>query len=202
MDTVDGRNPAPPGMYKTHVNNGINYHTNWCRISSINSIDNSLVPNTKTVNLIHSAPTNICNHWSPCKEGQIITTPLRGPPPTLCNLHLRYAKTLCFCRFLKWEDFTTYVRICHGRAANSSKARWNCNITFLPSNDFLISLKPAHQPQKCKLQFPGSYRVFYCHHSSHSWTIGSPLHIWLKPQVGTWKEKLPKCYGVPLYLYM
>ena len=70
MDTFDGRNPAPPGMYKTHVNNGINYHTNSCRISSINSIDNSLVPNTKTANLIHSAPTNICNHWSPCKEGQ------------------------------------------------------------------------------------------------------------------------------------
>ena len=23
--TVDGRNPAPPGMYKTHVNDGINY---------------------------------------------------------------------------------------------------------------------------------------------------------------------------------
>ena len=24
-DTVDGRNPAPPGMYKNLVNNGINY---------------------------------------------------------------------------------------------------------------------------------------------------------------------------------
>ena len=29
--TVDGRNPAPPGMYKTPANNGINYLSlNWC----------------------------------------------------------------------------------------------------------------------------------------------------------------------------
>ena len=32
-DTVDGRNPAPPGIYETHwnpINNGINYlHLNW-----------------------------------------------------------------------------------------------------------------------------------------------------------------------------
>ena len=35
--TVDGRNPAPPGMYKTMlIDNGIIYHINWCRISSIN----------------------------------------------------------------------------------------------------------------------------------------------------------------------
>ena len=37
-DTVDGRNPAPPGMQKNPVSNGINYHINWCKISSINSI--------------------------------------------------------------------------------------------------------------------------------------------------------------------
>ena len=32
---VDGRNPAPLGMYKTTLDI---YHINWCRISSINSI--------------------------------------------------------------------------------------------------------------------------------------------------------------------
>jgi len=51
-DTVDGRNPAPPGMYKTYknpVNNGINYTlTNWCRISSINRIISWLVGNVAT----------------------------------------------------------------------------------------------------------------------------------------------------------
>ena len=33
--TVDGRNPAPPGMYNNLQNKAI---INWCRISSINSI--------------------------------------------------------------------------------------------------------------------------------------------------------------------
>ena len=33
--TVDGRNPAPPGIYKTLQIMGF-YHINWCRISSIN----------------------------------------------------------------------------------------------------------------------------------------------------------------------
>ena len=33
------RNPKqPPGIYKTLINNGIIYHSNWCRISSINRI--------------------------------------------------------------------------------------------------------------------------------------------------------------------
>ena len=33
-NTVDGRNPAPPGIYKTLLNNGINYQTQVvCRIS-------------------------------------------------------------------------------------------------------------------------------------------------------------------------
>ena len=38
-NTVDGRNPKqPPGMYKTHVNNGINYQPQQVsRISSISS---------------------------------------------------------------------------------------------------------------------------------------------------------------------
>ena len=36
-DTVDGRNPAPPGMYKTLVNHVIKLPINWCRISAINS---------------------------------------------------------------------------------------------------------------------------------------------------------------------
>ena len=45
--TVDGRNPAPTGMYNDYpVNNGIFtyiYHNiNWCRISSINSTNPSL----------------------------------------------------------------------------------------------------------------------------------------------------------------
>ena len=36
--SVDGRNPAPPGMYKNPVNDGINYILiSWCRISLINS---------------------------------------------------------------------------------------------------------------------------------------------------------------------
>ena len=43
--TVDGRIPAPPGMYKTHVNNEIDYPTlNWCRISSINSSYSIMYP--------------------------------------------------------------------------------------------------------------------------------------------------------------
>ena len=37
-DTVDGRNPAPPGMYKTIVNNKINYHIKWCRISEPSTV--------------------------------------------------------------------------------------------------------------------------------------------------------------------
>ena len=37
-DTVDGRNPAPPGMYKTIVNNKINYHIKWCRISESSTV--------------------------------------------------------------------------------------------------------------------------------------------------------------------
>ena len=39
-DTVDGRNPAPFGMYKNPVNNGTFTcisHINWCRIFFINS---------------------------------------------------------------------------------------------------------------------------------------------------------------------
>ena len=40
--TVDGLNPAPHGMYKNPVCNGINYiPINWCRISSINSMGRS-----------------------------------------------------------------------------------------------------------------------------------------------------------------
>ena len=36
---VDGRNPAPPGMYKNPVNNGINYQPHLVsRISSIHSM--------------------------------------------------------------------------------------------------------------------------------------------------------------------
>jgi len=41
LDTVNGRIPAPPGIYiKDPVNNGINYQPQLVvRISSINSID-------------------------------------------------------------------------------------------------------------------------------------------------------------------
>ena len=42
VDTVDGRNPAPPGIVGNPLNNGIiiiiNHHPWWCRILSINSI--------------------------------------------------------------------------------------------------------------------------------------------------------------------
>ena len=34
--TIDGRNPAPPGMYKP-CKYWDKLHINWCRISSINS---------------------------------------------------------------------------------------------------------------------------------------------------------------------
>ena len=37
--TVDGRNPAPPGMYK-HCIQWDKVPINWCRISAINSIKN------------------------------------------------------------------------------------------------------------------------------------------------------------------
>ena len=41
LHTVDGRHPAPPGIYQTTLNNGINYqHQLVSRISSINSISN------------------------------------------------------------------------------------------------------------------------------------------------------------------
>ena len=36
-DTVDGRNPAPPGMYKP-CKQWDKVPINWCRISSINSM--------------------------------------------------------------------------------------------------------------------------------------------------------------------
>ena len=37
--TLDGRNPAPPGTYKTWQIMGYLLYINWCRISSINSMD-------------------------------------------------------------------------------------------------------------------------------------------------------------------
>jgi len=41
LHTVDGRHPAPPGIYQTPLNNGINYqHQLVSRISSINNISN------------------------------------------------------------------------------------------------------------------------------------------------------------------
>ena len=41
--TVDGRNPAPPGMYKTLLGQTDKVHINWCRISSINNSNLVLV---------------------------------------------------------------------------------------------------------------------------------------------------------------
>ena len=39
VDTVDGRNPAPPGMYKTlQIMRNDKPPINWCRISAINSM--------------------------------------------------------------------------------------------------------------------------------------------------------------------
>ena len=40
--TVDGQNPAPPGMVKTLLMMGYDHHPWWCRILSINSSKTSL----------------------------------------------------------------------------------------------------------------------------------------------------------------
>ena len=38
IDTIDGRNPAPPGMYKTLWILWYRSYIHWCRISAINSM--------------------------------------------------------------------------------------------------------------------------------------------------------------------
>jgi len=39
LDTVDARNPAPPGMVLKPGKKEDKRPTNWCRISSMNSMD-------------------------------------------------------------------------------------------------------------------------------------------------------------------
>jgi len=64
---VDGRNPAPPGMYKNPVNNGIFYHINWCRSSSINSIK-------KPLPFFEKAPVTYTGQLLPIFRGEVLNS--------------------------------------------------------------------------------------------------------------------------------
>ena len=64
-NTVDGseiRRENHPTCMKPVVNNWDIYHTNWCRMSSINSINAKPSKTKKTTN--NHQPNNTCHNWN------------------------------------------------------------------------------------------------------------------------------------------
>ena len=87
--TVDGWNPAPPGMYETLQIMGKTTNLNWCRISAINSIKSNY-PTTSS---------NVCNsYWTAPRNSNhaiwpvlIATKPAGWGQPPKCTRCLRKA---------------------------------------------------------------------------------------------------------------